>query len=183
MIPASFTAGNSFAATETFAAYPAGDGWVGRMVAQRGSERVEVTGTASGDAHAFAATAAETSNWPAGQFQLWVFVEKDGDRHTARGPVDFRVWPDPAAGSTPLSALEDQLEKCDEAIAAVIAGKGVASYTFETQAGRRSAQRMSLEDLRRHRHWLADRVAQERAAMQGGKPRGGWRRIRTKFNR
>lgn len=183
MIPSSFTAGNTFEASETFADYPASDGWVAKMVAQLGATKIEVTATADGDDHAFAATASTTAAWGTGKFLLWVFVEKDSDRFTARGPVDFEVWPDPGAGSPALTDLEDQLAKCDEAIAGVIAGKGVASYTFETQAGRRSAQRMSLEELRAHRLWLADRVAQERARQQGGKPRVGWRRVRTKFTR
>lgn len=183
MIPSSFTAGSTFSATETFTDYPASDGWTAKMVAQLGSTKIQLISTASGDDHAFAATASATGAWSAGKFQLFVFVEKDSERHLARGPVDFEVWPDPAGAGAALSALEEQLAAVDAAITAVIAGKGVQSYTFETQAGRRSAERMSLQELRAHRGWLSDRVEQERARQQGRKPRGGWRRVRTKFSR
>lgn len=177
------TAGTTFAATITLPDYPAGEGWEAKLVAVKGPDRIEMTGTADGDLHALSVDAATTAAWKPGVYQAFVYAEKAGEKRLADGPAEWRVWADPTAATLTLSALETELAAIDTAIAAVVAGKGVQSYTFQTQAGARSVTRMTLAELRQHRAWVVDRLDEERAKQEGRRPRGGWRKIKTSFGK
>lgn len=174
-------AGTTFEATVSSSLYPASDGWAAQIVAVKGQARFEVNGTASGDDYAFEAAATITAEWSPGEYQLFVFALLDETKKLLCGPTPFRLWPDPSAATLTVSDLYTELEAVNEAIAGVLAGKGVQSYSFQTEAGSRSAQRMSLQELRQHKAWVEDRLEAELAQQGGRKARRGWRKIKTNF--
>lgn len=160
--------------------YPASE-WDSAVVVLRcGSAKETVTLTASGDTWIGSAAPATTAGWAPGLYELAVTVTKTGDRQVAY-ESQLALLPDPGAESVALTALEAELAAVDTAIAAVLAGQGVASYTIQTQAGSRQIQRMSLEELRDHRRYLEGKIDAERATMGQTPKNQRWKRIGMKF--
>jgi len=180
MADAITTAGDSLAFDFSLPEFPASDGWAGTVHLRSGSTKATVTLAASGDRHAATVPPAITASWLPGIYELAVTVARDSERSVAY-ESRLIVRPDPAAACVAKTALESELAAVDAAIAAVLAGEGVQSYTIQTVAGSRQIQRMSLEDLRDHRRYLEGKIDVERAAM-GQRPRNQrWRRIGVKF--
>ena len=74
---------------------------------------------------------------------------------------------------------EKDLEAVENAMRAVIDGKGVKSYRIHTNIGERELERMSLSELQEHHRWIKRMVNQERQKL-GKKPLGGdqWGQVR-----
>lgn len=76
----------------------------------------------------------------AGEYAAFVYAVK-GDEKQIVSTDTVHVLPNPE-GPEVVTALQAELKAVDAAIAGVLAGQGVQSYTFETAVGRRSADRM-----------------------------------------
>lgn len=123
----------------------------------------------------------ETSTgWTPGCYSGTIIAEKDGAKYVAK-EFDLIVLPNPflANGKT---ANQLELEKVEAAINAVLDGKGVKSHQIQTNIGTRQLERMSLDELRKHRNWLEGRVTAELVKM-GLKSRSAsnWRNIGVRF--
>ncbi len=103
-----------------------------------------------------------TADWSPGIYVLNVIVTHGDGRSYVAHESQIAVRQNPGAETPSLSAFEQQLVKIDEAITAIGAGQGVQSYAITTAAGTRQIQRMSLEDLRKHRLWVEGKIDAER---------------------
>jgi hypothetical protein len=177
--PETLTAGDTLEFDLSFPDYPAGT-WTATVHLRCGSSYFTKALTADGTDHIGTVLPAVTATYPPGIYSLKVTVTDGTDRHVAH-EAELVVKPDPAAVSIALTAYETELAAVDAAIAAVLAGQGVQSYTIQTQAGSRQIQRMTLAELRAHRAYLEGKIDAERGAM-GEKPKNPrWKRIGMKF--
>lgn len=181
MVPTVTFAGETLKLELSFGAYPANDGWACDVVFRSGQEKHSASLTGDGARFVGTVAAASTAEWSPGVYDWHAIVSKDGETYVPTQGT-LAVNPNPNADGVALTAFEQQLQKVDAAIAAVVAGEGVASYTIQTAVGSRQIQRMSLADLRAHRRWLEDKIAAERTAL-GQKPkRKQWVRIGNRFH-
>lgn len=85
-IPATITAGDSYAITLTLSAYPASAGWA-LSYAIAGPQVETWTSAASGDAHVLTLSSASTATLPAGTYTYRVRAARSGDAVTVLSGV------------------------------------------------------------------------------------------------
>lgn len=182
MLPATIYAGASWEATYSLTRKPA-DGWASRLVLRNKEtqEVYQVGAVPDGQKYKLAITPTISAAWAPGEYTAHLYASKTGeDEHHHSQSIS--ILPNPA-GNAVTDPLRDELADVNAAISGVLAGKGVQSYQFETAVGRRSADRMSLEELRKHRDDLMRRIENRDAKAEGRKSRHGWRKIQGKFVR
>lgn len=181
-IPTQHTAGDSFAATLSGAAYPATAGWAAQLVLI-GPMRITLSAPSSGGIH-FAATAnsAASAQWPAGEYALRALYTLAGERAS----VDvgrLRVMPDPGAVTTTDAALKSVaqrvLEDLERAYQAHVSSGSVtvAEYTING----RSMKYRSIAELLQALSAARREVAHEQASARIAAGLGGRQRFVTRM--
>jgi len=162
-----------------------GDGWAVYLIVVVGStpsridltESTETPGEWKGEI-----TPNDSEDWAPAIYSASLIAEKDDQRFVPH-TIELIVAPNPLTGSG-KTALQTELDLVNEAIIAVLKGKGVKSYQVQTNIGNRQLERMSLEELKKHRSWVERRVNQELIKMGlKSKNSGGHRIVGTRFNR
>lgn len=185
MLPTTHTAGDTFAAPVSLAAYPASAGWAAklRLVPRAaGGTVVELTAAAAGDGFQFTALPAVTTDWVAGAYSSVLWVERGADKYTvAQGQL--QIAPDPrtlAAGADTRSLPRKTL---DDLLAARAVWASTQGRTRRYKIGDREREFNTAAELDAEiRFWqgqLANELAAERLAA-GLRPRN---RILTRFVR
>jgi hypothetical protein len=174
--------GTASAATPTGHPITAGAGWVLttyiRFPVTTG--QTQSTGTAAGDGWDSTVSAALTSLFPAGQRGSWQSVATlAADAYTI-GSGSFMVLPSlTAAGAIDTrSQARKDLEACQAAIRAVIAGGGAQEYRI----GTRQVKRYELSELLTLEAQLKAEVAREEEAESIAAGRGSGRTLYVRFN-
>lgn len=161
-LPAEITAGLDFRAAVDLRDYPATE-WTARVLL-RGPKSIDLTATASGTAHAFAADAATTAAWTPGAYWYSLRVSKDSNVLEAdKGQMS--VLPD-------LEAMQDgfdgrtQNQIALDAINAVLAKRATLDqqrYVID----KRELWRTPIADLLKLRAFYTTAVRRERNRASG----------------
>lgn len=176
-------AGTTGALEYELAGYPVGDGWTSEVVLRHYETQEVITLGAVGDGESYTASYDEAASalWKFGKYRVYIYAIKPGSKNVV-AEYALQILADPS-GDVVQTPAEVELAAVKKAIAGVLAGEGVKSYTFETSAGRRSADRMELHELRAHQRQLERTVATERAQAEGRPNPYGRRTISARFNR
>ncbi len=165
-IPAQHTAGDSFSATLSGAAYPASAGWQAQLVLI-GPNNIVLESAADGADHAVAEEASATATWAAGAYSARIVYTLAGARHSVPAG-SLLVLPDPAASGTTarslLSSAERVLADLQAAYSDYLAS-GQFTVSEYTLAGRRMVFRDVAQLLQALQAAKRD-VASERAAQR-----------------
>lgn len=175
--------GTSGGATYNLSGRLPSDGW-GSFVVIRHAETQKIYTLAAvvvGEAFKVSYDSATSAAWDSGKYKVFTYAEKAGDKEICDESVTF-IAVDPT-GAVVKTADMVELEAVNKCIAGVLAGEGVQNYSFETAVGRRSADRMDLEALRKHKNHLERRIAADEAKAAGKPNPFGRRIIHAKFNR
>jgi len=143
-IPASFTAGDSLAYTDSLSDYPASSGWVLSYVLVKDGTQINISSSADGDDHSVSVLASATVLYDSGTYHWQAFVTKTTERYTV-GTGIVAINPDFATQSTGLDD-RSHAKKVLDALEAVIegkAGKDITSYSI----GGRSVTKMTPEEI------------------------------------
>lgn len=176
-------AGTSGALEYCLDGYSAADGWASHVVLRHRETQavIQLAADGTGEDYSAAFAAGESSSWKAGEYRAYVYASRQGEKKVV-AEYDLQIHPDPE-GDVSKTSDEVELEAVQRAIAGVLAGEGVQNYSFETAAGRRSADRMSLSELRAHQQHLERRVRSARAKAEGRPDPHGFRQVHARFNR
>ena len=135
----SIVAGDTFHDVVALPTYPAGAGWVlhYRLVPEAsGGTAIELTGTAQGDEHLLAATAAATAAWVPGLYSRTSWVARSGEVYSIASDV-IELKPDPrsvAAGFDGRTAARKALDAANEALVAYGHKAWTQAYTIGNRA-------------------------------------------------
>lgn len=186
MLPTTHTAGDTFTALVSLAAYPSSAGWSAklRLVPRAaGGTPIELTATpAAGDGFAFQAAAGATASWTAGAYTSVLWVEKGADKFTVT-QGQLQLAPDPRtipAGtdtrSLPRKTLDDLLAA--RAVWASSQGRVRRYKIADTEREFNTAAELDAEI----RFWQGQLASEDAAARlaSGLRPRN---RILTRFVR
>lgn len=186
MLPTTHTAGDTFNALVSLAAYPSSAGWAAklRLVPRTtGAQAIDLTASpAAGDGFAFLALAAATSQWAPGAYTSVLWVERGGDKFTVL-QAQLQLAPDPRtipAGTDTRSLPRKTLDDLLAARAAWARTQGrVRRYKIaDTEREFNTAAELDAE-IRFWQGQLASELAAERLAA-GLRPRN---KILTRFVR
>lgn len=184
-LPTTHTAGDTFTHTASLAAYPASSAWVGklRLVPRAaGGAAIELTATASGDDHTFTASAATTTNWPAGDYTLVQWVEKAGEvRTTETGQLTVAANPRTIAVGTDTRSIARRT--LADLIAARSTWATTQGRTRRYKIGDREREFASAAELSQEiAFWQGQLAVEDNASRlaQGLRPKN---RILTRFTR
>lgn len=162
-IPDTITAGLTLRVCVALTAYPASDGWA-LTLHMRGSQSIDLTGTADGDAHLIAADAATTGEWVAGTY--WATLRgTDGTDVVEIDSGQIRVETDLAQVAGQYDG-RGHVEKVLEAIEAVIEGRATKDQE-RYRINNRELQRTPLSDLMLLRDKYRTEARRARAASKG----------------
>lgn len=173
----SLISGDSLSVLDTFADYPASDGWTlkTRLVPRNTTATaIILTAAAEGDDYRTTAAAATTAGWAAGFYSVSQWVEKAGLRNTLTSGT-LEILPNPAAVAVGYDA-RSHLAKTVEMIEKMLegkAGKDVQEYTI----GDRQLKHIPLNELLVWRDKYRAQLAGEEAAAGINKGVGLGRKI------
>lgn len=165
--PVALAQGESYAWRISFSEYPPSQ-WTLRYeyVSAAPSSRMTVTGTADGDAHAFAIASAQTAVLPPGQYQWQLWAAKSPEsRIIAEGGLSIRQA---ITGSSPIDARSVARKTYDALSAAILDwatnGRLTQNYEVEIEDSAQKLARYSLDELRAlHAYYQRIVAAEERA--------------------
>lgn len=172
-VPSTIRAGDSVQWTESYPAYPSGEGWAlkHRLLWPTGTA-VTINTTASGSDYTADLTSANTAGWAAGSATIVTWVEKTGSRETLR-QQPITILPDLTTATTydGRSQAVKALADARAALAAYMANgqMHVAEYDI---GDKRMKFRSSQEIVDLINHYERE-VATERAlqaVLEGGCP-------------
>ena len=124
-LPATVTAGDSFAVSFTDSRYPTADGWAPSLTLINAAGRITVVGAVVDAAYSISADAATTAAWAPGRYRLAISLTLGANRATVAAQ-DVEILPDPAGAALfdprtfarkTLDALEAWIESKDMAVA------------------------------------------------------------------
>lgn len=161
-LPAAATAGLSFSAAVDVAAYPAPD-WV-LSAYLRGPKSVDLVATPDGTTHQFAATAAETGAWVAGDYWYSLRAARGSDVVEVETGT-MRVLPDITAAADGYDG-RSQAQIALDAIDAVIAKRATLDQE-RYRINNRELYRTPISDLLKLRGYYAAQVKRENACKSG----------------
>ncbi len=163
-LPAKITAGLDFQAVVTLHEYPAPD-W--QLVAYlRGPQAIDLSATAEGISHVFAADAATTTAWLPGAY-WFVLRATNGTATMEAGSGQLEVMPDLARVTEPYDG-RSQFVIGLAAIDAVLAKRATQDqqrYIID----KRELWRMTIADLLKLRAYYASKVRAERSGCRFGR--------------
>lgn len=174
-LPDQITAGLDFQAIVTASAYPAPD-WALRAIL-RGPQAIELSATADGTAHVFAADAATTTAWAPGTYWYSLRATK-GSALMDAGGGQIEILPDLASVTEPYDGRSQAAIALD-AIDAVLAKRATQDQQRYT-INNRELWRTPIADLLKLRAYYAVMVSREKA-KQCGRSRWG-RPVIVKFS-
>lgn len=167
-LPASATAGLPFQATVALADYPAPAWTLTAYI--RGPKSIDLTASASAGAHLFAADAATTAEWPAGQYWYALRASNAGQLvEIERGQIN--IAPDLATAADGYDGRSANQIALD-AINAVLAKRATLDQE-RYRINNRELYRTSIKDLLTLKSYYATAVRNENACKSGGKRRFG----------
>lgn len=164
-LPDQITAGLDFQAVVTASAYPAPD-WTLRAIL-RGPQAIDLTATADGTSHVFAADAATTEAWKPGTYWYSLRASK-GSALMDAGGGQLVVAPDLANVTEPYDG-RSQAAIALAAIDAVLAKRATQDQQRYT-INNRELWRTPIADLLKLRAYYATQVRRERNSPRWGKP-------------
>lgn len=155
----------------SFPEYPPED-WDAVMIINAGAVAQQFSSTVVDGAFNIKITPEQSSNLTAGthNFVLRVTKKTDSTEITNAKTGELFIDNDITLIADTRSRLEKDLDAVDAAITAILEGGAVHSYEIQTNVGKRSLERMSLADLRKHRMWIRGQIDEERVRL-GLKPR------------
>ena len=179
-VPNQIIAGDSVNFVVSDSCYSAADGWVMTCVLINGENKIELTGTAEGSDHRFAAGSSVTTSWDAGDYSAVLVATKGDERATvSKSPV--RVYPDPIASATADGRSQAQitLDALRKAYNDLIASGGAMVQSVVIN-GRQTAFR-SADEIIQQIEFFQRQVNSELAAerLKNGEGLGG--RILTRL--
>lgn len=174
-VPADITAGDTLSWQITLGDYPASASWVLHYTLISAANKYTLDGTASGDDHIIAATAAATASYVAGEYSWQAYVTKAAERYTV-GTGSITIQPNLAA----LAGGYDNrshVKKTLDAIESWLENKNPAVSEYEI-AGRRMRY-IPIPDLLK----LRDRYKMELRAEEAAKSSGiaGKNKLQVRF--
>jgi hypothetical protein len=178
--PGTLYTGDTWAWTRTLADYPASAGWTLKYTLINATHRINITGTADGDAHVISVAAATTAAYSAGSYTWQAFVEKSAERFTVgNGSVTVKLGlSSGSGGSDQRTQAQEAMEDALAALASYTATSGMVSE-YEI-AGRRMKFR-SLDEIRRLVNFWRREVQGEIDAERIRLGLGTSRKIYTRF--
>lgn len=166
----SIVSGETFSERQAAGAYPAGEGWVATLYLspRAGGTVISITGTADGDDHVLAASAATTAAWPAGWYgwETWV-ASGDEQYRLAAGQIEVR------ASLVAASTGGDTRTDAEKALADARAAFAAFSPTvkFYMIGGRQMTFNTAAEIITQIRYWeTVVRREGHAAALAAGMP-------------
>lgn len=179
--PTEITAGDTVRWQRSLPDYPASDGWVLSYALVNTSNKIALTGTASGDDHLIAASATTSATWAAGQYDWQAVVTRSAERFTV-GYGRITIKPNLAAAASGYDN-RTQARKILEALRAAyetyVGSRGhVSEYEI---AGRKMKFRSVPEILQQIEHWQREVAREEQAASLAAGRRPG--RVLVRFDR
>lgn len=174
-LPAEITAGLDFQAVVDLRDYPATE-WTARVLL-RGPKSIDLTATADGNAHAFAADAATTAAWPPGAYWYSLRVSK-GSNVLEADKGQLTVLPDLAGAQDGFDG-RTQNQIALDAINAVIAKRATMDQQRYT-INNRELWRTPIADLLKLRAFYVVQVRRECARATGKSTFG--RAIHVRFS-
>ena len=164
-LPDQITAGLDFQAVVFASVYPAPD-WTLRAIL-RGPQAIDLTATADGTSHVFAADAATTGAWQPGTY--WYSLRASmGSALVDAGGGQLVVMPDLANVTEPYDG-RSQAAIALAAIDAVLAKRATQDQQRYT-INNRELWRTPIADLLKLRAYYATQVRRERKSSRWGKP-------------
>lgn len=174
-IPDSISAGLTLDRLLTFTAYPAGEWAVAVLL--RGKSSIDLPCVAQGTQHHLRVDAAETAQWPAGDYWYSVRATRGTDVvEIEQGHVT--IMPD-LATMEPGFDGRTQAQIALEAIDAVLAKRATLDQE-RYRINNRELYRTSIADLLKLRSYYAEQVKRERMVQCGKSRWGGVVRVRLK---
>jgi hypothetical protein len=155
----------------SFPEYPPAD-WDAIMIINAGAVAQQFPSTVADGSFHVKITPAQSSALHSGthQFVLRVTKKNDSTEVANAKTGELFIENDITFISDTRTRLEKDLDAVDAAITAILEGGAVHSYEIQTNVGKRSLERMSLADLRKHRMWIRGQIDEERVRL-GLKPR------------
>jgi len=143
-VPNSFYAGDTLKFTQTFADYPASDGWTLYYVLVKSGTQIKFNSSASGDAHLINVAMATTAEYTVGDYRYQAYVSDGTERVTVdTGDIEIKTdMTDESGGFDDRSHVKTVLD----ALESVIEGKA-SSDTMMTRVGDRSLSKMSWSQI------------------------------------
>jgi hypothetical protein len=166
-IPASLRAGDTYSWTETFADYPASEGYILEIILHaRDKAPIVITAAASGDDYAVAISAATSKAYPPGTYHYQAYIcTKTDSVITAKYTQQtgqITIHPD-LTSSDSQADFRSHAKKVLDAIEALIEGKATADVLSYSIAGR-SIAKMSPEELIKWRDFYKHEYELEKQA-------------------
>lgn len=161
-LPATITAGLSFSVLADLSAYPAPE-WA-LVLHLRGPKAINLEATADGSAHRFAADAATTASWTAGEYWYALRAKKGADvLEIERGTV--RVLPDMVAAGDGYDG-RSQAQIALAAIDAVLQNRATIDQE-RYRINNRELYRTPIADLLKLRSFYVEQVRREQCGSRG----------------
>lgn len=178
--PSVLYTGDTWAWEKSLADYLASASWVLKYTLINAAARINITATASGDAHLVGVSAATTAGYTAGTYSWQSFVEKASERFTVgSGTIVLRAGlSSGSGGSEQRSQARIAMDDATAALAAYTASRGMVSE-YEI-AGRRMRFR-SIDEIRRLINFWRTQVQAEIDAENLRLGLGTSRTILTRF--
>jgi len=175
--PSQVTAGDTVQWTKTVSDYPASDGWILTYALLSEKNKINITGSASGQDHAISVSASTSEDWIPGTYQWQSYVTNGSERHNV-GSGTLKVLANFAAKSA--SDQRSWAKRTLDNIEAVIEQRATMDQMEYTIEGR-SLKRMSISDLLTFRDRFKALYQQELDAQNLGTGRPGKNRIFVRF--
>jgi hypothetical protein len=144
--PLEFRAGDTVKWTQSYADYPASQGWTLAYRFTSATDKYDINGakvTVTGDTFNITLDAASSKVYKPGSYSWVAFVTKSGERYTVtRG--HFTVLPDLANASQPIDDRTLNAKTLDS-IRAMISGR--TSDVVEYRIGTREVMKMNIKEL------------------------------------
>lgn len=162
--PLEITAGDSVQWKRQFSDYPASDSWILSYAMLNATDKITITGAASGSDHLVTLAAADTAVYTAGTYHWQAYVTRSTERHLVDSGT-LIIKPNFAAATVTTLDARSHVKKVLDAIEAVIEKRATIDQE-EYTIGNRSLKRTPIEDLvklkQRYQGYYNSEVAAER---------------------
>jgi hypothetical protein len=175
--PAAVTAGDTITWKRALPDYPASGGWVLSYILLSSTNKITITGSASGDDHLISVPAATSAAYLAGTYAWQAYVTKATDRITI-GSGSLIINKNFAALTT--SDTRSHAKKVLEAIESVLEGTASNDQQELTINGT-TLKRKSIADLLKLRQFYLNEYQNEQKAEKLAAGLGSGNRIMVRF--
>lgn len=179
--PEEIIAGETVKWTKSLTDYPATEGWTLKY-RLRGTTSYDVTATSSGSDYAVTIAASTTANYAAGDYRMFAWVEKVGERYNLFD-LPLTVKPDPIASSAydPRTPAKRVLDAIDATLLGT-ASREEQGYSINAPGGSgRQINFFNRADLIQFRQYYQRIVDSEEAAENLNRGKATGSKILTRF--